>query len=199
MVPERIVTSAVVTTGEQHDGKQAKELIEKSAENGIEVKALIGDGAYFEKEMIEYAKEKKCKLVSKLSKTVSMGNKRASGEFHYNKDAERYVCTAVHMSFKKALHGKKKHETEGTVLRETHYFDIEKCKVCPFREGCYKEGVASKTYTVTLKKDKIHEEHQLYQESDEFKGLAKNRYMIEAKNAELKNCHGLKKAILMVY
>ncbi|QOY36889.1 transposase [Anaerobacillus isosaccharinicus] len=49
MVPKRIITSAVVTTGEKHDGKQAKELIEKSIENGIEVKAFIGDGAYSEK------------------------------------------------------------------------------------------------------------------------------------------------------
>ncbi|PLR93298.1 IS1182 family transposase [Bacillus sp. T33-2] len=194
MVPERIVTSAVVTTGEQNDGKHAQELIEKSVENGIEVKALVGDGAYSEKEMIEYAKEKEFKLVSKLSKTVSEGHKRASGEFYYNKDAGRYVCTAGHMAVKKALHGKKKHAAEGTVLRETHYFDIEKCKVCPLREGCYKEGAASKTYTVTLKKDKIHEEHQLYQETDEFKELAKNRYMIEAKNAELKNRHGFKKS-----
>ena len=134
---------------------RAKELIEKSVENGIEVKALIGDGAYSEKKMIEYAKEKEFKLVSKLSKTVSEGNKRGSGEFHYNKDAGRYVCTAGHMAFKKALHGKKKHSTEGTVLRETHYCYIEKCKVCPLREGCYKEGAASKTYTVTLKKIKF--------------------------------------------
>lgn len=194
MVPERIVTSAIVTTGEGNDGKQAKELIEKSVENGIEVKAFIGDGAYSEKEMIEYAKEKDFKLVSKLSKTVSEGNKRAAGEFQYNKDAGRYVCTAGHMAVKKALHGKKKHATEGTVLRETHYFDVEKCKVCPFREGCYKEGAASKTYTVTLKKDKVHEEHQLYQDTDEFKELAKTRYMIEAKNAELKNRHGFEKS-----
>lgn len=80
------------------------------------------------------------------------------------------------------------------MLRETHYFDIEKCKGCPLREGCYTEGAASKTYTVTLKKDKTHEEHQFYQETDEFKELAKNRYMIEAKNAELKNRHGFEKS-----
>ena len=194
MAPERIVTSAIVTTGEGNDGKQAKELVEKSIENGVEVKAFIGDGAYSEKDLIEYAKEKNFKLVSKLSKTVSEGNRRSSGEFQYNKDAGRYVCTAGHMAIKKALHGKKKHAKEGTVLRETHYFDVEKCKVCPFREGCYKEGSASKTYSVTLKKDKVHEEHQLYQETDEFKDLAKNRYMIEAKNAELKNRHGFKKS-----
>ena len=193
MTPERIITAAVVTSGEQHDGKQAQFLIEKSIKSGIEVEAIIGDGAYSEKENIEYAKENNIKLVSKLSKTVSEGNKRAVGIFDYNKDAGRYVCTAGHMAIRVALHGKKKHLTEGTVLRETHYFDVEKCKRCPLKDGCYKDGAASKSYTVTLKKDAIHEEHQKYQETDEFKLLAKERYKIEAKNSELKNSHGFDK------
>lgn len=28
--------------------------------------------------------------------------------------------------------------------------DIEKCKACPLREGCNKEGAKSKTYYVTI-------------------------------------------------
>lgn len=194
MVPERIITAAVVTTGEQHDGKQAQALIEKSIENGIDVEAFIGDGAYSEKDNIIYTKENNIKLISKLSKTVSEGNKRTSGEFDYNKDAQLFVCTAGHMAIKKVLHGKKKNLIEGTVLRETHFFDVEKCKRCSMKKNCYKEGAASKSYTVTLKKDEKHEEHLQYQETDEFKELAKNRYMIEAKNSELKNSHGFDKS-----
>ena len=193
MVPERIITSAVVTTGDKHDGKQAQALIEKSIENGIEVEAFIGDGAYSEKDNIVYTKENNIKLISKLSKTVSEGNKHESGLFEYNKDAKRYICTAGHMAIKKALHGKKKNLTEGTVLRETHYFDVKKCKHCALSKGCYKEGAATKSYTVTIKKDETHEAHLQFQETDEFKELAKNRYMIEAKNSELKNSHGFDK------
>lgn len=194
MVPERIITAAVVTSGEKHDGKQAQELYEKSKKNGIDVDAFIGDGAYSEKEMIEYAKENKFKLVSKLSKIVSKGITRKCEDFEYNKDAKRYICKAGHMAVRVALHGKKKHETDGTPLRETHYFDVEKCKVCSFKDECgYKDGQASRTYTVTLKKDNVHAEHEKFQETDEFKALAKNRYMIEAKNAELKNRHGFEK------
>lgn len=54
MTPERIITAAVITSGEKHDGKQLKKLVEKSQTNGIEVEAVIGDGAYSEKENIEY-------------------------------------------------------------------------------------------------------------------------------------------------
>lgn len=90
MTPERIVTAVVVTTGDKHDGKQAKELIEKSIENGIEVEVFIGDGAYSEKENILLAKEKEIKLVSKLSKTVTEGNRKPFDGFEYNKDADRF-------------------------------------------------------------------------------------------------------------
>jgi Transposase DDE domain/Transposase domain (DUF772) len=193
MTPERIITAAVVTSGEKHDGKQAKELIEKSIQNGIEVKSIIGDGAYSERDNILYTKENNIKLVSKLSKTIT-DTKRPYDGFEYNKDAGRYVCPAGHMAIKTALHGKKKNKTEGTPLRETHFFDTNKCRTCKFQIECgFIEGQASKSYTVIIKKDIVHEEHEQYQETEEFKELSKNRYMIEAKNAELKNNHGFKK------
>ena len=49
MTPERIITAATITTGEKHDGKELQKLVEKSQANGIEVEAVIGDGAYSEK------------------------------------------------------------------------------------------------------------------------------------------------------
>ena len=59
MSDERIITAAVVTTGEKSDGKYLQELIEKSQETGMEIDTVIGDTAYSEKENIHYAKEKK--------------------------------------------------------------------------------------------------------------------------------------------
>ncbi|WP_257008407.1 transposase, partial [Bacillus sp. FJAT-45350] len=50
---ERIITAAVVTTGEKNDGKQLETLIEKSMEAGMEVDTVIGDAAYSEKGNIE--------------------------------------------------------------------------------------------------------------------------------------------------
>lgn len=43
---ERIITAAVVTFGEKHDGKQLKYLVAKSEQAGIEVTDIIGDAAY---------------------------------------------------------------------------------------------------------------------------------------------------------
>lgn len=36
---------------------------------------------------------------------------------------------------------------------DTYYFNVEQCKRCPFKEGCYKEGSKSKTYSVTIKSE----------------------------------------------
>ena len=73
--------------------------------------------------------------------------------------------------------------------RVKYYFDIEKCKQCPFREGCYTEGAKSKTYSVTIKSTE-HKKQQAFQENVYFKEKAKERYKIEAKNSELKHRHG---------
>ena len=57
MSDERIITAAVVTTGEKSDGKYLQELIEKSTTNRHGNRTVIGDTAYSEKDNIAYTKE----------------------------------------------------------------------------------------------------------------------------------------------
>lgn len=68
-------------------------------------------------------------------------------------------------------------------------FYIGKCKVGPLREGCYKEGAKSKTYSVTIKSNE-HIEQEAFQNREEFKVKSKERYKIEAENSEIKHRHG---------
>ena len=182
MTPERIITAATVTTGEKHDGKQLRNLIEKSTYNGIEVEAIIGDGAYSEKENLDYCSENEIKNVSKLSKTVTHGNGKNKDDFEFNKDAGMYVCKAGHMAITKRKTGSKDKNEQV----ESYFFDVEKCKHCPFKNGCYKEDAKTKTFNVKIKDD-THIAQMDYMKTKEFKNLYKERYKIEAKNAELKN------------
>jgi hypothetical protein len=186
MSEERIITAAVITTGEKNDGKQLETLVEKSKEAGMEVKTLIGDAAYSEKGNIEYSNKNEIKLVAKLNPAVTQGVRKNEEEFEFNKDAGMYVCKAGHMAIRKARQGKK-----GVAKNQvdTYYFDVEKCKVCPFKDGCYKEGAKSKSYSVSIKSN-VHSEQIKFQESDYFKEKSKERYKIEAKNSELKHRHG---------
>ncbi len=186
MTPERIITAATITSGEKHDGKELINLIEKSNKVGIEVEAIIGDGAYSEKDNLEYCEENNIKNVSKLSKMVSHGNSKRNNNFEYNKDAEMYVCKAGHMAIKKTKQGSKNPKFGYDTRAEVYYFDVEKCKHCPFKDGCYKDGSQTKTFSVKIKDD-VHISHMEYMETEEFKQLYSERYKIEAKNAELKN------------
>lgn len=185
MSDERIITAAVVTTGEKSDGKYLQELIEKSKAT-MKIETVIGDTAYSEKENIQYANQNKIQLVSKLNPNITHGQRKKEDEFEFNKDAGMYVCKAGHMAIRKARIGKK---NQSNNQQQVYYFDIEKCKFCPFREGCYKEGAKSKTYSVSIKSTE-HKEQETFQNSEEFKKLARSRYKIEAKNSELKHGHG---------
>ena len=73
MNDERIITAAIVTTGEKSDGKYLQDLIEKSQETGMEIETVIGDTAYSEKDNIRYAKENELELVSKLNPQITHG------------------------------------------------------------------------------------------------------------------------------
>jgi hypothetical protein len=186
MTEERIITAAVITTGEKNDGKQLQTLIEKSKVTGMEVKTVIGDTAYSEKNNIVYTKDHDIELVAKLNPLITQGGRKKEEEFQFNKDAGMYVCKAGHMAIRRARQGKK---DVGKNQVDTYYFDVEVCKRCPFKEGCYTEGAKSKTYSVSIKSGE-HTEQMAFQESEYFKVKAKERYKIEAKNSELKHRHG---------
>ena len=191
MTPERIIVGATVTSGEKGDGLQLPTLIEKSRKNGIEVETVIGDTAYSGDSNLKRAKEEGFKIVAKVNPAISQGNRSESEQWEYNKDAGMYVCPAGHMATRKARQGKKEGQWNQTL---TFYFDIEKCKTCALRDGCYKAGAKSKTYSVTIKTD-TQTEQIAFQETEEFKELhRRERYKIEAKNAELKNVLGYARA-----
>ena len=186
MSEERLITAAVITTGEKSDGKELINLIEKSQEAGVKVNEVIGDAAYSEKKNLEYTKENEIVLISRLNSVISQGNRKKEDEFEFNKDAGLFVCAAGHMAFKKAKQGRKNVGKNQTI---TYYFNVDNCKNCPKKNGCYKEGAKSKSYSVCIKSD-IHKEQIEFEKSEYFKKRARERYMIEAKNSELKHQHG---------
>jgi hypothetical protein len=190
MTEERIIAAAVVTSGEKGDGTELPKLLQISQGNGIEVDTIIGDSAYSGKENLKLASEQHIKVVAKLQPSISQGTRKDEDKFDYNKDADMFVCPAGHLSIRKARQGKK---NVGTNQKYSYFFDVEKCKICPLRNNCYKAGSKSKTYAVTIKSD-MHLEQITFQETDYYKEKIKHRYKIEAKNSELKNVHGYRRA-----
>ena len=191
MTEERIITAAVVTSGEKGDGPELPKLLEVSQENGIDVDAIIGDAAYSGKDNLKIASDQNIKVVARLNPSITQGFRKDENKFDYNKDADRFVCPAGHLAIRKARGGTK---DVGKNQVDTYYFDVEKCKSCPLKEGCYKEGAKTKTYSVSIKST-LHQDQIDFQETEYYKEKAKHRYKIEAKNSELKNVHGYDRAI----
>ena len=192
MSDERIITAAVVTSGEKGDGPQLESLVEQSRSNGMEVDTVIGDTAYSGTENLRLAENEKkgFELVAKLHPVISNGFRKEEDKFDFNKDAGMFVCPAGHMAVRKARCGKKNGQWNQTW---TYYFDVDKCKTCSRRDGCYKEGAKFKTYSVPIKTGE-QERLMEFQKTPEFKAKARERYKIEAKNAELKHVYGYDRA-----
>jgi len=192
MSDERIITAAMITSGEKGDGPQLESLVEQSRSNGMEVDTVIGDTAYSGIENLRLAENEKngFELISRLHPVISNGFRKEEDKFDFNKDAGMFVCPAGHMAIRKAKQGKKDGRWNQVW---TYYFDTEKCKTCSRRDGCYKDGAKVKTYSVSIRteeQDRLME----FQKTPEFKLKARERYKIEAKNAELKHVFGYDRA-----
>lgn len=193
MTPERIITAATITSGDKPDGPELKELVRKSRKAGIKVETVIGDAAYSGKDNLKLANQKNndgtenFKLVSKLNPVITNGNKKEIEEgFVYNKDAGTFQCRAGHLADScRIIKGSKENKNS----RHEYSFFVQKCRQCPFKDKCNPGCNKAKKYRVTILSDE-HKKQKEFQKSEEFKALSKKRYMIEAKNNELKNIHG---------
>lgn len=194
MTKERIVTALEVTSGEAPDGKYLKTLVEKTAKAGLEVKEVIGDKAYSGKENLDYGKEKDIKIISRMNPIISGSQNKKDG-FEYIKDADMMRCPAGELAIRKRY--KKEFKDKNGYLNNPkmeYFFDINKCKECPYREGCYKKDSKTKTYTVTILSES-HKKQEEFEKTEYFNETLRNeRYKIEAKNGETKVAHGLCKA-----
>lgn len=186
MTEEEIITAVEVTVGSSDDGKQLSTLLAQTQANGITVKEIIADTAYSGKDNLATMKEETILPVVPLNPVVHQGGERQEG-FEYNKDADFVVCPAGEHSIRKAMQGSKENGNSRSLV---FYFDVEKCKTCPLREGCLKPGAKSKTYSVRIIAEHFKEQIE-FELSDTFKERIRRRPIIEHKNAEMKRFHGM--------
>ncbi len=103
----------------------------------MEVETVIADTAYSGKNNLLYTREQSIQLISKLNPMITQ-NGRANGKgFDFTKDAGLFVWPAGHLAKRKS---KKPDSHPGASARMVYFFDVEKCKVRPIREGYFKEG-----------------------------------------------------------
>ena len=186
MTDERLITGISVTTGKAADSKELANLVKQTKENGFEVEEIIGDRAYSSKENIDYCNENDIKLISRLNTVVTNGNIR-NEEFVFNKDADTMQCPEGHLAIRCEI---KRGKYDNKYYN--YHFSIRKCKKCPRCGTCYKKGAKTKTHNVTVTGETRGKQYD-FENTAYFKERIKERYKIEAKNAELKQSHGLRR------
>ena len=190
MTPERVIVAATMTTGEKGDGPELPALIDKSKEYFPDLKRVVGDGAYAGQKNLEKAEKETITIVAKVNPMLLEGTDYEKQGFSYNKDADRVVCPAGHMSIHVA---RLKDKSGNDRIRYT--FSRKVCTVCSRRELCI-EGNSTCPKNITYPIKTPQQKKQIeFMNTEEFQQWYKERYKIEAKNSDLKNNYGYDKAI----
>ena len=186
MTPERVVVAATMTTGEKGDGPELPELIDKSKEILPDLERVVGDG----QNNLEKAELDKIKIVAKVNPRLLEGTDYEKQGFSYNKDADRLVCPAGHMSIGVDIIKDSKSGND----RIRYRFGRKICTLCARREECINGNSNRKQISYPIKTSQQEKQIE-FMKTEEFQQWYKERYKIEAKNSDLKNNYGYDKAI----
>ena len=189
MTQERIVTGIKVTDGSEPDGKQLPVLLEKSQNNGVEIREVVGDMAYVSEENLDICEAKSVTLFARTNSAVAAASAARLDEgFSFNKDAGLLQCSAGELAMRVE---KRTAENGNSYLR--YVFSIVKCRKCPLREQCRVGKSKSRCYSITQPSEKNRARLE-FEASEAFRERLKIRYRIEEKNGEMKVAHGLGRA-----
>jgi len=189
MSEERIITAIEVTSGEVPDGKIMQALAEKSRENGVDVKEIVGDMAFVSEDNLDYCENNHIELIARTNPTVAAAAEKKDDDFVFNKDAATMQCPAGKLAMRC---DKRLSDNGNTYLRFA--FSKPKCRKCPLFDQCpatKKKGEF--VYTMTMPTEK-NLNRLAFEASEAFQERLKIRHRIEEKNGEMKVAHGLRRA-----
>ena len=185
---ERIITAVDVHDGAYVDGTEFSNLLKKTEEAGVQVEAVTGDKAYFQKDILDELKQKKIESIIPVSACTYRVNEDL---FSYNKDSDEWFCRIGNKTVKRKKTTKKSYGK--TYQAYVYTFDKDICKSCPYREECMGRASGGKRFKISENTTAYYEESQR-QKTPEFSEKYKKRAAEEWKNAEMKRFHGLARA-----
>ena len=123
-------------------------------------------------------------MISRLNFSISQGVRKEEDKFDYNKDVGMFVCPAGHMAVRKTRQGKKRQSKNQSMYTSSMWKNAR-----PALHVKEVINLVPKQRPISIKSDD-HKAQMEFQQTERFKILSKERYKIEAKNAELKNVLG---------
>jgi transposase len=182
----KLILSVTVGNGAYVDGTRFQRLLEIALKSGLTIEEVYGDKAYFKKNILDQINAIGANPYIPVSE---MAYRIDDERFKYNKDSDEWFCERGNSTVKKS-HKKRKNGKES--LR--YYFNRETCRDCPLRDTCISGKTVGKIMEVGINTPEFYEYSQ-EQKSDAFKEKYKARAGHEGKNGEMKQFHGLDRAI----
>jgi IS5 family transposase len=189
MTEERIITALEVTGGEIPDGKIMQPLAERSKENGVEVKEIIGDMAFVSQGNLAYCENESIDLIARTNPAVAALADEKTDGFVFNKDAKTMQCPAGLLAMRT---DKQLRDSGNTFYR--FVFSKRKCRNCPLFVSCpatKKKSEFSYCFTDVSEENR---ERLAFEQTELFQQRLTVRHRIEEKNGEMKVAHGLRRA-----
>lgn len=186
---ERLITAVAVHSGEYVDGQGFDELLERTKQAGVSPKEILGDKAYFRKDILDSIKKCKAEAVIPVSASAYKIDEELFG---YNKDSDQWFCVMGNGTISKKKKSKNQHGKKVEIL--VYAFGKKQCQDCSLRAECMgKATTKGRKLQVALHTAEFYQISQS-QKTPEFQEKYKKRAAHEWKNGEMKRFHGLARA-----
>jgi len=190
MDKSEIITGLKITGGSVRDDQVLEDLIEEQ-ENSHHIKPnkLSADSIYGTGKNRRYLKENGIKSIIPSGGKTGLKSKSKNHftreQFIFNPEKNTLTCPAKQTTTKSSPMGK----SQGRLFR----FSLKQCGNCPLRTKCL---IGKAKFRPIFISDYYKEqvETKRYQKTEEYQRLRKARGMIEHKQGEEKELHGLKRA-----
>jgi hypothetical protein len=178
-----LITYVHVEPANRHDGNAPVEAIEATDKAGFKPKKMLCDTSYGSDENVERAKELGVDLISPAGGKDPEAGKVRLAEFNFDEDGNVTSCPEGQKPWVA-------HETKGG--RRVCGFDHGICAGCPKANFCPAVGPNGKAQLTYTPKDLRLSGRRAREQTDEFKGIYRQRSGIEATNSEADRVSKLK-------
>lgn len=183
-----VIVDVDITTGEQSEGSQLPEQIERiEANTGMKIDTLSADCGFAHGKNYQLLEARKIDAVIPPQKESSRCKHIPLRRFKYDAKKKIVKCPAG-----KILTRRTENE-QGWVYRA----NAKDCKKCPLRGRCVREGQAARTVMISNGYEALLRARRRHSRPDEkFKEtIRRHRWKVEGMHGEAKTQHGLRRAV----
>jgi transposase len=183
-----VIVDVDVTTGQDNEGRQLPDQIERIEENtGLEINTLSTDAGYAHGKNYAYLEKKNIDAIIPPQKENNNPQCLPIRRFKYDAKNKIVKCPGGKILTRRTAH------KQGWVYRSK----AKDCRHCKLRQQCLSENVQSRSVMISHGYESLLRARRRHRDPDtKFRQLyARHRHQIEGMHGEAKTQHGLRRAV----